>query len=73
MSREPFSLQELQCWFGIDDGPLFEGLTALVRHYGTKADGLPSVLARVLPKQNKCELGTRRCCHTAGQESDWRQ
>ncbi|EGD80371.1 hypothetical protein PTSG_10626 [Salpingoeca rosetta] len=38
-----------ECWFSIDDGPLFEGLDDLIEHYSHLPDGLPCVLGKHLP------------------------
>lgn len=36
-----------ECYFSIDDGPLFMGLDEVVKHYTSQADGLPICLTRV--------------------------
>ena len=32
------------CWFSVDNGPLFQGLDELVHHYQIRSDGLPAQL-----------------------------
>lgn len=32
-------------WFSVDNGPLFQGLDELIRHYQEKSDGLPEKLS----------------------------
>eukprot|EP00045_Choanoeca_perplexa_P016901 m.234837 g.234837 ORF g.234837 m.234837 type:complete len:685 (+) comp17392_c0_seq4:199-2253(+) len=38
-----------ECWFSIDDGPLYEGLDGIINHYTTLSDGLPVPLTKPLP------------------------
>eukprot|EP00039_Didymoeca_costata_P019096 m.336220 g.336220 ORF g.336220 m.336220 type:complete len:697 (+) comp17787_c0_seq1:230-2320(+) len=42
-----------ECFFAIDDGPLFEGLRALVAHYTRYSDGLPCRLTGAVSKKLK--------------------
>eukprot|EP01147_Barroeca_monosierra_P005348 gene5348-7101_t len=44
-----------ECWYAIDDGPLFEGLDDLVEHYSHLPDGLPCALGSHIP------VGPPRC------------
>lgn len=51
-----------ECWFSIDDGPMFEGMESLVRYYMAHPDGLPTnltkALARPPKKRNEAEGNT---------------
>lgn len=40
-----------ECWYCIDDGPLFEGLDNIIQHYTTTSDGLPRTLTKQCLKQ----------------------
>jgi len=40
-----------ECWFSIDNGPMFLGLDDMVDHYSAVPDGLPSVLIAPFPKK----------------------
>eukprot|EP00052_Salpingoeca_macrocollata_P009630 m.75779 g.75779 ORF g.75779 m.75779 type:complete len:677 (+) comp17187_c0_seq2:403-2433(+) len=42
-----------ECWFSVDDGPLFEGLDACITHYRIFPDGLPCVLFSSISRPKK--------------------
>lgn len=76
-AHEPLHFQVKQqgeCWFCIDDGPLFEGLQNCVEHYRHNQDGLPKQLNRPVAKKygqtkhgNDSQLHT--CAASIGQHS----
>eukprot|EP00041_Stephanoeca_diplocostata_P021225 m.489694 g.489694 ORF g.489694 m.489694 type:complete len:686 (+) comp21771_c0_seq2:195-2252(+) len=39
-----------ECWYSIDNGPMFVGIQDLVEHYSAVADGLPLCLKEPYPK-----------------------
>eukprot|EP00040_Diaphanoeca_grandis_P003142 m.23917 g.23917 ORF g.23917 m.23917 type:complete len:679 (+) comp14413_c0_seq1:155-2191(+) len=44
-----------ECWYSIDNGPMFLGLDDMVEHYSAIPDGLPSVLVTAFPKTCNAE------------------
>lgn len=51
------TLPSLQCWYSVDDGPLFEGLNKIIKHYSSQSDGLPVVLSKCIPRRDRRYVG----------------